>query len=563
MELNHEGYRYKSIVVTKIGDLASTETFSDCDRYILDCRTTQPEHILAELTSLCTLVQRSKVSQVWINCDHGRFLEIKERLSKILQENGEKSEDTHHAILKLTTQDQSVPVSDALKTGIDVLNFGNNLRDIHRLLDAHPGLLKGKAHLNNALKRKRQNGNEVSVESTIALPARAYSDKRRPRKNVFKKLKRMLDESTESRRKCYMCDSTADFDHLCDDCHSLNSNMKKVTCDLKGRYAVVTGGRIKIGFETTLRLLRDGCFVIVTTRFPANAVERFSKETDFSVWKHRLKIVRLDLQDMRSINEFLESVKQNIPHLDILINNAAQTISRPLQYYAPLISEEKEHLQNLTKDANNLIVNKSQALDQFNSMTSTPCRSLPFVTKSSDFPEGEKDKHGEQLDTRLRNSWTYNLDEVPLQELLQVLTINAVGPFILTAKLKPLLKQSPFQRKFVVNVSAMEGQFSRISKGHRHPHTNMAKAALNMLTRTSGLEYQMDGIYMTAVDTGWVTDERPFHQAQHEIDAKGFTPPLDCQDGAARVYHPVIHGLNPENSPYFAVFLKDFKPKSW
>ena len=561
MELNHEGYRYEAIVVTGIANLAATEEFSEYDRYILDCRTIQPEQILTELTLFCDIIQHSKVSHVWINCGHGRFLEIKERLGKMLKENGTESQDTHHAILKLTTRDQSVPVADALKTGVDVLNFGNNLLDIHRLLDAHPGLLKGKAHLNNALKRKRQNDND---ESAIALPAAAYSDKRRPRKNVFKKLKRMIDGSNERRRKCYMCDSTADFDHLCDDCHSLNSDMKKVTCDLKGRYAVVTGGRIKIGFETTLRLLRDGCFVIATTRFPANAVERYSKEKDFSIWKHRLKIVRLDLQDMRSINEFLESVNQNIPHLDILINNAAQTISRPFQYYAPLISEELKDLQNLTKDANNLIVNKSQALDQFNAMTSsTPCRSLPFVTKSSEFPEGARDKHGEQLDTRLRNSWTYNLDEVPLQELLQVLTINAVGPFILTAKLKPLLQQSPFQRKFVVNVSAMEGQFSRISKGHRHPHTNMAKAALNMLTRTSGLEFQMDGIYMTAVDTGWVTDERPFHQAQHEANAKGFTPPLDCQDGAARVYHPVIHGLSPDNSPYFAVFLKDFQPKSW
>lgn len=563
MELNHEGHRYKSIVVTGIADLASTEAFSDCDRYILDCRTVQPEHILAELTSFSRLIRYSKVLHVWINCRHGRFLEIKERLGKMLKESGEGSQKSH-AILKLTTHDQSVPVSDALKTSIDVLSFGNNLLDIHRLLDAHPGLLKGKAHLNNSLKRKRQNYNEVSVESAVALPTRAYSDKRRPRRNVFKALKRMTAESNESRRKCYMCDSTGGFDHLCDDCQSLNGDMREISCDLKERYAVVTGGRIKIGFETALRLLRDECFVIVTTRFPANAVERFSKEEDFSVWKHRLKIARLDLQDMRSINEFLESVHQNIPHLDILINNAAQTISRPFQYYAPLISDEIKHLQNLAKDADNLIVNKNQALDQFNSMiSSTPCRSLPCETATSDFPEGKKDEHGEQLDTRLRNSWTYNLDEVPLQELLQVLTINAVGPFILTAKLKPLLKQSPFQRKFVVNVSAMEGQFSRISKGHRHPHTNMAKAALNMLTRTSGLEYQMDGIYMTAVDTGWVTDERPFHQAQHEADAKGFIPPLDCQDGAARVYHPVVHGLNPDNSPYFAVFLKDFKPKSW
>ena len=109
----------------------------------------------------------------------------------------------------------------------------------------------------------------------------------------------------------------------------------------------------------------------------------------------------------------------------------------------------------------------------------------------------------------------------------------------------------------------MEGQFSRISKGHRHPHTNMAKAALNMMTRTSGLEYQMDNIYMTAVDTGWVTDERPFHQAAHESEVKAFVVPLDCVDGAARVLHPIWHGLQDQNQPYFSVFLKDFKVHPW
>ena len=256
MELNHEGHRFKLIVVTGIADLASTEEFSNCDRYILDCRTIQPEHILTELASLCQFIQQSKVSHVWINCGHGRFLEIKERLAKMLKENDEKSQDTHHAILKLTTHDQSVPASDALKTSIDVLNFGNNVLDIHRFLDAHPGLLNRKAHLNNALKRKRQNDNEISVESAVALPATAYSDNRRPRKKVFKALKRMTNESNESQRRCYMCSSTACFDHLCDDCRSLNSDMKKVTCDLKGRYAVVTGGRIKIGFETERWLFR-------------------------------------------------------------------------------------------------------------------------------------------------------------------------------------------------------------------------------------------------------------------------------------------------------------------
>jgi NAD(P)-dependent dehydrogenase (short-subunit alcohol dehydrogenase family) len=110
----------------------------------------------------------------------------------------------------------------------------------------------------------------------------------------------------------------------------------------------------------------------------------------------------------------------------------------------------------------------------------------------------------------------------------------------------------------------MEGQFSRVSKGHRHPHTNMAKAALNMLTRTAGLEYQMDGIYMTAADTGWVTDKRPFRQAAHEAETKGFAPPLDCKDGAARVYHPILEGIiDEEKKPFLAVFLKDFKVHPW
>lgn len=567
MELTHEGHHYKSIVLTAmdLADLASKERFSDCDRYIIDCRTIKPEDILTDLPSFCQLVQHSKVSHVLINCRSGKFLEIKERLGKLLKENGEVSSQNNHAILKLSAQGQSVPVSDALKTGIDVLNFGKNLLDIHRLLEAHPGLLHGKVHLKNSLKRKRQDDNDnVPVDSAVEMGS-AYNDKRRPGRKVFKALQRLTDESNDNGSECYMCNSKSCFDCLCDECHRVNGEMKKASCDLKGRYAIVTGSRIKIGYEVAVRLLRDGCFVIVTTRFPANALERYSKENDFNVWKHRLKIARLDLQDMRSIEEFLGYVHQNIPHLDILINNAAQTIFRPFQYYTSLISDEMKHLPDLAKDENNLIVNKNQALDQFHSMISTTCicLSLPWEMNSSDFPEGKRDEHGEQLDTRLRNSWTYNLDEVPLQELLQVLTINAVGPFILTAKLKPLLKQSPFQRKFVVNVSAMEGQFSRITKGHRHPHTNMAKAALNMMTRTSGLEFQMDGIYMTAVDTGWVTDERPFHQRHHEADAKGFIPPLDCQDGAARVYHPIVHGLNPNNSPYFAVFLKDFKPKNW
>jgi NAD(P)-dependent dehydrogenase (short-subunit alcohol dehydrogenase family) len=90
-------------------------------------------------------------------------------------------------------------------------------------------------------------------------------------------------------------------------------------------------------------------------------------------------------------------------------------------------------------------------------------------------------------------------------------------------------------------VSAMEGVFGRGYKGPGHPHTNMAKAALNMLTRTSATEMLTDGILMTSVDTGWITDERP-HFTKMRLADEGFHAPLDLVDGAARVYDPIVQG---------------------
>ena len=136
---------------------------------------------------------------------------------------------------------------------------------------------------------------------------------------------------------------------FCQECRQLNEDMIDRHCDLTGRYAIVTGGRIKIGFETALMLLRDGCFVIVTTRFPGNALSKFSNHSDFDKWKDRLKILRLDLQDVQSINEFLNYVHETIPHLDILINNAAQTIHRPFAYYQPMIQNDLSVLKSLNE----------------------------------------------------------------------------------------------------------------------------------------------------------------------------------------------------------------------
>ena len=324
--------------------------------------------------------------------------------------------------------------------------------------------------------------------------------------------------------------------------------MTQVKADLRGKFAIVTGGRIKIGLRIALRLLRDGCFVIVTTRFAVNGWKVFSEQPDFESWSQNLRILPLDLQDLNAINDFLESVNAMVPHIDILINNAAQTLSRPAAFYKYLHVEATEVLEGpdaerikevcTTLDVSKVCeAGKSLELQKPDLTSFGPCQSkagfevfseeqesdlaeppakLPRgegeVCRTSEqrfFPLGRLDEEGQQVDLRHANSWTLGLQEVPLSELLQTLTVNSVAPFLLISRLTPLLQRSPSPRKFIVNVSAMEGQFGRVSKGCKHPHTNMAKAALNMLTRTSGLELQLDRIYMTAVDTGWCTDERP------------------------------------------------------
>jgi NAD(P)-dependent dehydrogenase (short-subunit alcohol dehydrogenase family) len=164
-------------------------------------------------------------------------------------------------------------------------------------------------------------------------------------------------------------------------------------------------------------------------------------------------------------------------------------------------------------------------------------------------------------DTASVNSWTQRVHEVDAMELLEVQLCNQTAPFILVSRLRASLAASPARRTYIVNVSAMEGQFGRRYKGPGHPHTNMSKAALNMLTRTSSAEMlETDGILMTAVDTGWITDERP-HTTKVRLAEEGFKAPLDLVDGAARVYDPIVRGEAGED--IHGVFLKDYVVSAW
>ncbi|MGH8963070.1 MAG: SDR family NAD(P)-dependent oxidoreductase [Jatrophihabitantaceae bacterium] len=383
-------------------------------------------------------------------------------------------------------------------------------------------------------------------------------------------------------RPCYICkqDYTrvdAFYHQLCPSCAATNHAHRNARTDLTGRRALLTGGRAKIGMYIALRLLRDGAHTTITTRFPNDAVRRFTALADSADWLHRLCVVGIDLRDPAQVVALADSVAAAGP-LDILINNAAQTVRRSAGAYAPLVAAENDPLPDgalpdvLTFDH----ISDAHPMSLAGSLSSHPTPHLPDGLSGAELSrlallagsasvdrlaaETAIDAGGLVPDLHTVNSWTQRVGEVDALELLEVQLCNTTAPFILISRLRAALAASPARRTYVVNVSAMEGVFSRGYKGAGHPHTNMAKAALNMLTRTSAAELLTDGILMTAVDTGWITDERP-HHTKVRLAEEGFHAPLDLVDGAARVYDPIVQGE--AGTDLHGCFLKDYQREPW
>jgi NAD(P)-dependent dehydrogenase (short-subunit alcohol dehydrogenase family) len=383
-------------------------------------------------------------------------------------------------------------------------------------------------------------------------------------------------------RPCYICkqDYTlvdAFYHQLCPECATLSHDKRDARTDLTGRRALLTGGRAKIGMYIALRLLRDGAHTTITTRFPRDAVRRFSAIEDSADWIHRLKIVGIDLRDPAQVIGLADAVAADGP-LDILINNAAQTVRRSPGAYKPLVDAELATLPQgplpelltfgHTNDAHPLALAQSVSAHPILAAAARDADALTAEAMAAGSSSLERlaagtaiDAGGLVPDEHHINSWTQSVDQVEPLEMLEVQLANMTAPFLLVSRLRPAMAASSARRTYVVNVSAMEGVFSRGYKGPGHPHTNMAKAALNMLTRTSAREmFETDGILMTAVDTGWITDERP-HFTKVRLAEEGFHAPLDLVDGAARVYDPIVRGEAGED--LFGIFLKDYKKSPW
>ena len=452
---------------------------------------------------------------------------------------------------------------------------------------------------------EKDNENEILVEDTKDYEMKKFLQKKR---------KKLSDKNQNSEKQkvifknCYICKEKfglnnihSFYGNLCKKCGDYNYSFRTMKLDFTGRIAIVTGGRVKIGYYIATKLLSYGAKVLITSRFPKDTLFKYQKDPEYEKWKNNLIIYPIDFRIFESTIKFVQFIQDNFPHVDILINNAAQTIRRTASYYKYLLPIETKDLskEDDKKIIKNDFINLQKQLKEGESAQSRNPQStkkeiqnslislmdnkskeyqeilpLSVIASQIRIMEEKSQPHvtvmggdGQPYDfSKGKNSWNFEFDEIPFQEFTEVQIINTWTPYYLCVKLKPLMMQSPFPDKYIVNVTSVEGIFNHYKRSS-HVHTNMAKAALNMFTRTCGSYLKDIGIYMTCVDTGWVSPMNEMNglldkDKKNSYENEFMNVPLDELDGAMRVLHPIIEGIKNKNY-LFGILLKDYVKSPW
>ena len=440
-------------------------------------------------------------------------------------------------------------------------------------------------------KKEEKEEDDILVEDTKDAEMKKF---------LLKKRKKLNDKNNEKQnvvfRNCYICKEKLGLENI----HAFYGNLCKkcrtMKLDFSGRIAIVTGGRVKIGYYIATKLLSYGAKVLITSRFPKDTLFKYQQDPEYEKWKNNLIIYPIDFRIFESTIKFVKFINENFPHVDILVNNAAQTIRRTASYYKYLLPTETKELNpddekkvikndyiNLQKQLTEGDKNKNTKKQIETSLISLVNNKNPeykeilplsVIASQIRIMEEKEQPHvtvmggdGQPYDfSQGKNSWNFEFDEIPFQEFTEVQVINTWTPYYLCVKLKPLMLQSPYQDKYIVNVTSVEGIFNHFKRSS-HVHTNMAKAALNMFTRTCGTYLKDMGIYMTCVDTGWVSPMNEMNSLLDKNKKKSYenefvNVPLDELDGAMRVLHPIIEGIKNKNYLY-GILLKDYIKSPW
>ena len=449
--------------------------------------------------------------------------------------------------------------------------------------------------------KKEEEEDDILVEDTKDVEMKKF---------LMKKRKKLNDKNNQTNEKqrvifrnCYICKEKLVMENihkfygnLCKKCGDYNYSFRTMKLDFTGRIAIVTGGRVKIGYYIATKLLSYGAKVLITSRFPKDTLFKYQQDPEYENWKNNLIIYPIDFRIFESTIKFVKFINENFPHVDILINNAAQTIRRTASYYKYLLPTETKDLNpedekkvikndyiNLQKQLKEGEKNKNDKKEIENSLISLVNNKNPeyreilplsVIASQIRIMEEKEQPHvtvmggdGQPYDfSKGKNSWNFEFDEIPFQEFTEVQVINTWTPYYLCVKLKPLMMQSPYPDKYIVNVTSVEGIFNHFKRSS-HVHTNMAKAALNMFTRTCGSYLKEIGIYMTCVDTGWVSPMNEMNSLLDKNKKKSYenefvNVPLDELDGAMRVLHPIIEGIKNKNY-LFGILLKDYIKSPW